>query len=221
MGIRVLILGLLLFFNESAGSMCFRTFEEDTSISNIIFIGQVDTNYEDHFIHDGYPRKMTNFFVLESFKGLRKEINYISILGMRSGGKYRKDSLYIVFAQDLSNCENKSYVFFADDCSYTGLLSRNKELLNKLGKSKKHNGKNGKVPKIILEHRKRAQEEKKISQEWAIDNYNATIEILSKRNSLYKKLIIGLSLLCIILIGLVITRIYRKKSDSETNKNAN
>ncbi len=130
----VLYLGLPSF---AKADICFRTFEEDTTIAQAIFVGKVVKIEESQFWHNG-PKTIFTFEITESFKGLWKGLSYVSIIGPIHGccnEHFVMDSTFLVFAYGDGQ---KSTLLWTNDCSNTGLLSEQKVLYQKLGIGIKH-----------------------------------------------------------------------------------
>lgn len=112
---------------------CFKTFEDDKETAKAIFVGKVVKIEQEQFWYYGLPKSVFTIEVKESFKGLRKGVGYLSLIGPVNGCcniNFQLDSTFLVFAY--SDSED-SKMFWTNDCSNTGLLSEQKDLIQKLG----------------------------------------------------------------------------------------
>jgi hypothetical protein len=133
MRVTIILFFLFLISVPVKADLCFRSFEKDTSLANIIFVGKLYKISEDPFWHRGDPLTVFNFEIYESFKGLYKSRKFISIIGPAYGCcnvKFKADSTYLVFAyEDGKN----SRTYWTNDCSNTQLLSESEENYKRLG----------------------------------------------------------------------------------------
>ncbi len=136
---RVIILMIILTLPfTSKAEICFKSFEEDTTVSKAIFVGKVIKIEEGKYWYRGRPKTIFTFEVLESFKGLQKGIGHLSLIGAINGccnENFIVDSTFLVFAY--SDCENSS-ILWTNDCSNTGLLSKQIVNYQKLGNAIQH-----------------------------------------------------------------------------------
>ncbi len=117
---------------------CFRSFENDTAVAKAIFVGKVVQIESDQFWNNGRLCDIFTFEIIQSFKGINQWVGYISLIGPIHGccnEHFVQDSTFLVFAY--GDCDNTS-LLWTNDCSNTGLLSKEKENYEKLGKSIYH-----------------------------------------------------------------------------------
>ena len=121
---------LSIFFSKfSFSSTCWYTFEEDTSRFEKIFIGKADTTI---FLYVGFEAAYTKFIPLIEFKGIFYDNEPVFIRNIANDNyPFIKDSIYIIFSnKECETCYFSPYVA-SIDCSSSGLLSRNIEMLQK------------------------------------------------------------------------------------------
>jgi hypothetical protein len=117
---------------------CFKSFEEDTTVSKAIFVGKVVKIENGKYWYRGLPKTIFTFEVIESFKGLRKRVSYLSLIGPINGccnEHFAIDSTFLVFAY--GDCDD-ARILWTNDCSNTGLLSQEIDHYKKLGTPIKH-----------------------------------------------------------------------------------
>lgn len=199
----VLLLALVFSGSIASADICFKTFEQDTTEADIIFIGRVIEIDEDAFWHRGDPLEIFTFEIQESFKGISKYREVISILGPAYGCcnvSFMQDSTYLVFAY-ADGLNSRTY--WTNDCSLSGLLSETHEYYQKLGEPLVPDG-NGWSKNYF---RKKEAIEDSVSQVHISLLNNYTTE--QKKASYLMYTVIGL---CLIIFLLLISRIRTKST---------
>mgnify|MGYP000569029389 CR=1 FL=1 len=180
--------------------ICFKSFEEDTTIAQAIFVGKVVKIQRGQFWHkgtykyQGEPKDVFTFKVVKSFKGLRPIVQYLSVIGPINGccnEHFIKDSTFLVFAY--GECA-ETELLWTNDCSNTGLLSDQMDLYRKLGTGVKH----------VVKDQLLETEVKRDSLLHTIDNLNSKIGTLKKENGRFSIFTILLTVLSFILLTLIV-----------------
>lgn len=121
------------FYNALSDDLCWKTFEEDTTDADVIFVGRViDINKRSYWIRNS-PTHVITFRVMESFKGISKYNQIFSILSPVHGccsPRFVEDSTFLVFAYGFGQ---SSDAYWTNDCSWTELLSESTEAYKRLG----------------------------------------------------------------------------------------
>lgn len=183
--------------------LCLTTFEQDSSQADIIFVGKVINIDEGAFWHRGDPLEIFTFEIKESFKGLYKSREIVSILGPAYGCcnvHFKTDSTYLVFAY--ADGEN-SRTYWTNDCSLSGLLAETQEYYQKLGEPLVPDG-NG-WSKNYFRKKKVIEDSVSQAQVKLLNNY-ATEQ---KKASYLMYTVIGL---CLVIFLLLISRIRTKST---------
>ncbi len=201
---------ILLFPNLVKGDFCWKTFEQDTTVANAIFVGRVIKIENNNFWYND-SKSIITFEIKESFKGLSKGISYISLVGPIHGCcniHYVLDSTFLVFAY--GDCNN-SIILWTNDCSNTGLLSQRMELYEKLGKSIEHKP----DPKLISE----INDDKLRADSLIAKIYTLKIEIeaIQKESKLFKIVFLIISIALVFVSTLGIIRVKWKKRKTNAN----
>ncbi len=135
MRLTLYILSTFFLSHFALADVCFTTFEKDSTNAKVIFIGKViEVKYGAYWVN-GYPTSIYTFEVSESFKGLSKWRNVISIMSPVNGccsPHFKMDSTFLVFG--FSDGEYPNF-YWTNDCSLTGLLSEpeTQEYISRLG----------------------------------------------------------------------------------------
>jgi hypothetical protein len=133
-----LLLLIIIPTSKANTCICQYSFAEATTNAKAIFIGKVIGIDKDRYWLQGKPKSVFTFQVFESFKGLNKHVGIISVIapiGDCEIGNFRKDSIYLMVAySDCNDCE----ILWTNDCANSGLLSKKRDLIKKLGTSTKH-----------------------------------------------------------------------------------
>ena len=139
MTLKILILAICFLFSHlSKSDTCFKSFETDTAQAQAIFVGKVVKMENGLYWYRGDHTTVFTFEVIESFKGLRQDVGYISLVGPINGccnEHFEKDSVFLVFGYN--ECKDTKFLW-TNDCSNTGLLSKQKINYHRLGIPLKH-----------------------------------------------------------------------------------
>ena len=206
-GIALLLIIFLPILSRA--DMCFRSFEEDTTVAKAIFVGKVVKIERGQYWHQGFPKVIFTFEVIESFKGLRQRTGYISLIGPIDGCcnvHFEKDSTFLVFAY--GDCEN-SRILWTNDCSTTGLLSIEKANYHKLGNSIKHSANSEDLEYMNV------YDTKTDSLLRGIGKLNGRIESIQEEKRSLKKYLIALGVFACLLgvLGIIKTKKNNPKVD--------
>jgi hypothetical protein len=199
---KYIILLSLCLPSLAKADICFKTFEEDTIVAAAIFVGKVVKIEESQFWHRG-PKTIFTFEIKESFKGLWRGLDYISIIGPIHGccnEHFINDSTFLVFAYGDGE---SSTLLWTNDCSNTGLLSKQMDIYQKLGNGVKH------VANTEFLEYINKPEIKRDSLLHTIDSLNSQINDFQKESTRFVVFSILLTIIPVILLILIINM--RKK----------
>lgn len=129
------ILSTFFISHFALADVCYTTFEKDTANAEVIFVGKViEVKYGAYWV-SGYPTSIYTFEVFESFKGISKWRNVMSIMSPIDGccsPHFAMDSTFLVFGFSGGEYPN---IYWTNDCSLTGLFSEaeTQECISRLG----------------------------------------------------------------------------------------